>query len=87
MLIRCNTFLWAKWEELASKKKKVPDDKRFFNTEMLKCALDILIVEICTEPWFAHQPLILSFMADNFTKDDDFQCFVSGKIHLNIFEK
>lgn len=32
MLIRCNTSLWAKWEELASKeKKKVPDDKKYFN--------------------------------------------------------
>lgn len=70
MLIRCNTSLWAKWEELASKKKKRrPDDKRFFNAEMLKRALDIRIVEICTEPWFAHQPLISSFMADSFTKD------------------
>lgn len=53
MLIRCNTSLWANWEELAFKKKKVPDDKRYFNTEMLKHRLDIRIVEICIEPWFA----------------------------------
>lgn len=65
----------------------MPDDKKYFNTETLKHSLDICIVVISTEPWFARQPLTLSFMADNFTKDDDFQCFVSGKIHLKILEK